>query len=207
MAKRAPDNPYSVHPGIRVVQDWVESLPEKTGRSLDEWITLVRKSGPKDQKERVAWLKQKHGFGTNGASWIAERADGVGLEDSDPELYLQKAIEYVDAQYSGTKAALRPIYDELLRLGKALGKDVRACPGKTIVPLYRRHVFAQIKATTNKRIDLGFALKDTPPTGRLVETGGREKGDRITHRIAITSLGEIDDEVNQWLRAAYDLDQ
>jgi hypothetical protein len=52
---------------------------------------------------------------------------------------------------------LRPIYDELLRLGKSMG-GVKACPSKTMVPLYREHVSAQIKPTTNTRIDLGFAL-------------------------------------------------
>ncbi len=58
----------------------------------------------------------------------------------------------------GRKIKLRPIYDELLKLGKSLGDDVKACPCKTIVPLYREHVFAQIKPTTNSRIDLGLAL-------------------------------------------------
>jgi hypothetical protein len=108
--------------------------------------------------------------------------------------------------FAGPKAALRPIYDELLRLGLRQGKDVKACPCKTIVPLYRHHVFAQIKPTTRTRIDLGFALKDTPSTGRLLDTGGLAKGDRITHRIPITSLAEIDDEVKHWLKAAYELD-
>jgi hypothetical protein len=74
------------------------------------------------------------------------------------------------------------------------------------VPLYRRHVFAEIKPTTRTRIDLGFALRDTPATGRLLDTGGFAKKDRITHRIPITTPEEIDDEVRNWLRKAYDLD-
>jgi hypothetical protein len=56
------------------------------------------------------------------------------------------------------------------------------------------------------RIDLGFALRDTPATGRLIDTGGFAKKDRITHRIPITSLSEIDDEVRRWLKVAYDMD-
>jgi hypothetical protein len=34
------------------------------------------------------------------------------------------------------------------------------------------------------RIDFGLALKDTPATGRLIDTGGFAKKDRITHRFA-----------------------
>ena len=66
-----------------------------------------------------------------------------------------------------------------------MGADVKACPCKTMVPLYREHVFAQIKPTTNTRIDLGFALahyKGKLPK-RIVDTGGLAKKDRITHRI------------------------
>jgi hypothetical protein len=145
-------------------------------------------------------------LGTNSAWWLAERAAGKGQEDGDPEAYLQAAEGYVDAMFSGSKAGLRPIYERLLELGLKLGKDVKACPCQTIVPLYRNHVFAQLKPTTRTRIDLGFALKDTPPTGRLVDTGGFAKKDRITHRIPIAALADIDDEVKHWLRVAYDMD-
>jgi hypothetical protein len=83
---------------------------------------------------------------------------------------------------------------------------VRVSPGKTIVPFYRNHVFGQAKPTTNTRIDVGFAFKDMKPSGRLISTGGFEKGDRITHRIPIVSLKEIDTEVKKWLKHAYELD-
>ncbi|MGH9776303.1 MAG: DUF5655 domain-containing protein [Candidatus Acidiferrales bacterium] len=197
---------YGVHPGVKMVQEWVAKLPEKTGRSLEEWIELVRKSGPADEKKRREWLKTKFNLGTNGAWWIAERAEGKGGEDSDPESYLKVAVQYVEEQYSGPKEKLRPIYDALLEMGTALGTDVKACPCKTIVPLYREHVFAQIKPTTNTRIDLGLALGNHKTPKRIINTGGFQKKDRITHRIPVSSLDEIDDELKRWLRTAYDLD-
>jgi hypothetical protein len=199
-------HPYSVHPSVAMVRDWIDSLPQKTGRSLAEWLRLVEAQGPAPAKERTAWLKSEHGLGTNSAMWIAETSLGTMEETGDPEDYLRRAAGYVDAMLAGRKAALRPIYDELLRTGLATGPDVKACPCSTIVPLYRNHVFAQIKPATATRIDLGFALKDTPAPGRLIDTGGFAKKDRITHRIPISSLPEIDDEVRRWLRVAYDMD-
>jgi hypothetical protein len=197
---------YSVHPGVAMVQDWIAGLPKKTGRTLDEWVVLVKKEGPPTEKERREWLKKEHGFGTNGAWWVAERAEGKGAEDGDPEAYLKAAEGYVEAMFSGGKAGLRPIYDALLKLGFSMGNDVKACPCQTIVPLYRNHVFAQIKPSTRTRIDFGFALKDTKATGRLIDTGGFAKKDRITHRIPITSLGDLDAEVERWLKRAYEMD-
>jgi hypothetical protein len=206
MSNKKTTSIYRVHPGVEMVMRWVETLPEKTGHSLDEWIELVKKEGPKDEKQRREWLKQKHKLGTNSAWWIAERADGKGMEDSDPEAYLQAAERYVEEMFAGSKAGLRPIYDELLKVGLKIGKDVKACPCKTIVPLYRDHVFAQIKPSTRTRIDLGFSLRNITVPPRLIDTGGAAKGDRITHRIPIASIADIDDEVKHWLKTAYDQD-
>jgi len=89
----------------------------------------------------------------------------------------------------------------------ALGNDVKACPCKTIVPLHRKHVFAQIKPATHTRIDFGLALGDTKRTpNRLIDTGGFAKKDRITHRFEIAAPGDIDTEVKRWLKTAYDCD-
>lgn len=205
----AKSNPtYDVHPGVAMVQKWVAELKPKTGRTLEEWIALVIDEGPEDHSARRKWLTSKHNLGSNSAWWIADRAEGKSTEEDTPEGYLAAAPKYVDAQYAGAKQNLRPIHDALLKLAKSLGQDVKACPCKTIVPLYRQHVFAQIKPSTNSRIDLGLCFttyKGKLPK-RLIDTGGLAKKDRITHRIPITSLPEIDHEVKKWLKTAYDLD-
>src|SRR5580692_13143798 len=199
---------YDVHPGVAMVQRWIAELKGKTGRSREEWIAFAKKEGPKEDKARREWLKTKHKLGTNSAWWISERMDGKGGEEDSPEAYLRTAAVYVEEQYAGAKEKLRPIYEELLQLGKSLGEDVKACPCKTMVPLYRERVFAQIKPTTNSRIDLGFALaqyKGKLPK-RIIDTGGLAKKDRITHRIELKSADEIDADVKKWLKTAYDLD-
>ncbi|HVP00695.1 MAG TPA: DUF5655 domain-containing protein [Bryobacteraceae bacterium] len=191
---------YSVPPGYAMEEAYLAHLKERTNRTLEEWIRIVKKSGPAAEKERMAWLKSEHGFTTNYAMWVAKRAGGGGgVENYDPD-------GMVEAMFSGKKAGLRPIYDHLLGLALGLGKDVKVCPAKTIVPFYRHHVFAQVKPSTNTRIDFGFALKDRKPTGKLISTGGLEKGDRITHRIPISILSEIDKEVKNWLTVSYEMD-
>ena len=199
---------YGVHPGVAMTMKWVAELKQQTGRSLEEWIKFIKKEGPPTEQARRDWLKQQHGLGTNSAWWLAERSVGKGEETGDPDAYLQAAEKYVDEMFAGKKAHLRPTYDALLKLGLSMGKDTKACPCQTIVPLYRNHVFAQIKPTRQTRIDLGLALGDTKKTPkRLIDTGGFAKKDRITHRFEITSLKDIDDEVKRWLRTAYERDE
>jgi len=196
---------YSVHPSVAMMQAWVAGLPKKTGRTLDEWVELVQDEGPESERERRAWLKSKHSLGTNAAWWIAERAEGKGTADADPAAYLRAAEGYVDAMFGGRKSVLKPICEKILELARGLGPDVKVCPCKTIIPLYRQHVFAEIKPTAD-RIDLGFALGNVKTPDHLVDTGGFEKKDRISHRLTITKLTDIDADVKKWLRYAYDLD-
>jgi hypothetical protein len=198
---------YGVHPGVAMTQKWVAELKQKSGRSVEEWLQLIKKSGPQDEKERRAWLKTEYGLGTNTAWWLAERSVGKGDDIDNPDSYLAAAEGYVETMFAGAKSGLRPIYDQMLKVGLKVGKDVKACPCQTIVPLYRNHVFAQIKPTTNKRVDIGFALGDTKAKGRLIDTGGFAKKDRITHRIPLESVKDIDDEVKHWLKVAYDRDE
>jgi len=197
-------SPYSLHPSIAYRQSILANLEANSGRSLEEWLSLVRKKGPKDEKTIREWLRRQ-GLGGTQTSMVAERAMGKGEEDT-PEGYLKAAVNHVEVMFSGKKAALRPLYDALLKLGFSLGKDVKACPCKTIVPLYRNHVFAQIKPSTNTRIDFGLALKNTKAKGHLIDTGGHAKKDRITHRIEVKSLANINDELKAWLKNAYEMD-
>jgi hypothetical protein len=203
-----PSSLYAVHPGVAQVQKWIAELKPNTGRSLEEWIALVKKDGPKGHAARRAWLRSEHHLGNNSTWWIIERAEGKGGGEDSPEQYLVTAAKYVENQYSGKKSALRPMYDELLHLAKSIGSDVKACPCRTMVPLYRNHVFAQIKPATNSRIDFGLCFttyKGKLPK-RLIDTGGLAKKDRITHRIEITHPAEIDSDLQKWFRAAYHLD-
>lgn len=200
--------PYSVNPAVAYARAVVVNLEATTGRSMEGWLELVESEAPEGKAERREWLKKEHGLGGTKASMIAAWSVGEGGEDIDPEAYLRAAPGMVEALYAGAKAGLRPLHEALVALALELGDDVRVCPCKTMVPLYREHVFAQIKPSTRTRVDLGLALKGVGEEipERLVPTGGLEKGDRITHRIPISELADIDAEVRRWLAVAYDLD-
>lgn len=217
MAKSAPATKtretYDVHPGVAMIQKWIAELKEKTGHTRDEWIALIRNAKHKTAAQARDWLKKEHGLGTNSTWYLADYvfADPDAPTEDTPENYLKAAARYVAELYADAKAGLKPLHDRLIRIGRALGNDVKVCPCKTVVPLYRKHVFAQIKPTTRTRVDFGLALgplmgkKQLP--ARLVDTGGFKKKDRITHRIALTSVDEIDGEVEIWLAKAYELDK
>jgi hypothetical protein len=196
---------YDPHPSVQYARSVIAAMKEKTGRSLEEWLKVASK-GPGELKQRIAWLKREHDLGTNYATWIAQRSLGVGDVAADEGEYLRHAHHYVDTMFAGPKEHLRVIYDEILTFAKTLGPDIRVSPCTTIVPVYRNHVIAQVKPTTRTRIDLGLALRDTKTPKRLINTGGFENKDRITHRIEIAGPKDFDAEAKRWMKKAYDMD-
>ena len=177
----------------------IANLPTRTGRSLEEWIALVRADGAAHgpgHKARVDWLRREHGLGGSTAGLIVWEADGDGGDAyADPDALLA-------AQYAGEKARLRPILDALLALVPRIGDDVRVGHRKTYVTLSRARQFAVVVPATRTRVDLGLALGDAPAGGRLLAARGLGGGERNTRRVALASPADVDDEVLALLRRA-----
>ncbi len=118
--------------------------------------------------------------------------------------YLQAtADELIDGQYAD-RPDLRPILDTILGLLPSLG-DVEIQARKTYVALISpKRTFGAVQPTTKKRVDLGLRLtKDVKPEGRLKAAPNFGQSS-VTHKIGLESADEIDDEVEGWLKKAYE---
>src|ERR1700685_4346484 len=111
--ERSASSQYNVHPRVAQTQQWVHDWPRITALSLEEWLELTRRSSARTEQERRDWLKKEHKLGTNSAAWIAGRLEGKNKEEDSPDAYLKTADEWVEAQYAGPRAALRPPYEHL----------------------------------------------------------------------------------------------
>jgi hypothetical protein len=174
----------------------IANLPEQTGRSLEQWITVVKKSGLAKHGEIVKMLKSEHGVTHGYANLIAHKTRGsdAGSASSGDDL--------VDAQYSGDKADLRPIYDRLAGAVSGFGKDVEFAPKKAYVSLRRSKQFGLIQPSTKTRVDVGINLKGRPAGERLEASGSFNA--MVSHRVRVTAAKEVDAELIAWLREAYD---
>jgi len=200
---------YDIHPAVAYSEAVLRNLATSTGRSLRQWLRVIEDCGYSGEKEIARWLKAEHNLGATTAKLLASRACRPLDGRSGAERYLENATAYVDAMYAGKKSHLRPIHDHLVEVGRSFGKAVRVCPCRTIVPLYREHVFAEIKPATQKRIDLGLALRHSERElpDRIHATRGLKLGDRITHRIVLECTDDVDEFVCGWMGYAYELDR
>ena len=173
------------------------SLQARTGRSLPEWVALVQASGvdPLDQRAVRGWLRSEHGLPQNSQWAIADAAARAAG-------WVRPTVaEYVDRQYTGPKAALRPIYDALAAALSDLGEDVTIEGRSTYIPFVRRRQFAAIAPAARDRVDLGLRFTDPPPAGRAQPA---TSPGQATHKVSLGSVREIDDEVLHLLKTAYE---
>jgi predicted transport protein len=173
------------------------SMASRTGRTLEEWVDLVGGSGvdPLDQNAVRRWLKEAHGLPQN-SQWAVADAAARRAGWTRPTVE-----QYVDEQYRGAKAALRPVFEAVRAAVLELGDDVTVEGRSTYVPFVRRRQFAAVAAATARRVDVGLRLPDPPASGRLVPASAPGSA---THKVALTAVAEVDDELRGLLRAAYD---
>jgi predicted transport protein len=174
----------------KALQTMIDNMPEKTGKSLEEWLGILKERSFAKHSEAVKFLKTEHGVTHGFANTIVSLSKREAAPDED----------LVTTQYKG-KEALFPIYRELISFIKTLGPDVTITPKKTSVSIIRKRQFVLIKPATKTRIDLGFKLKDKPTTERLENSG--PFGTMCTHRVQLTDLADIDNELKEWIQEAY----
>lgn len=173
----------------------IRNLEEKTGRSIGDWIAVVKASGLAKHGQIVAHLKADHGLTHGYANMVALRALAA---DEEPKA----GDDLVADQYSGAKSGLRSIYDALVAAVSAFGPDVELAPKKAYVSVRRRKQFAIVQPTTATRMDVGINLLGTPPSERLEASGSFNA--MLSHRVRLASPADVDAELIDWLRAAYD---
>ena len=187
MAK-TPDDPTAT---------MARNLEESTGKSLDRWTSIARKSGKKKHGELVGWLKSEHGVTHGYANLIAHTAF-----KSDAASQVAGGADLVSGMFAGDKAALRPIFDRIMDAVRAFGSDIEESPKKGYLSLRRKTQFATLHPSTKTRLDVGLKLKGVPPAGRLEAAGSWNA--MVTHRVRLESASEVDKELIGWLRMAYD---
>jgi len=173
----------------------IANLKEKTGRDLPAWTKIAARSGCEKHGQLVKHLKEEHGVTHGYANLIAHSfLQSSAASSSDEDLLL--------AQYAGPKAALRPIYDALIEAVRSFGPDVEVAPKKAYVSLRRSKQFALVQPSTRTRVDLGLNLAGDPTTKRLEASGSFNA--MCTHRVRLSSTGDVDRALVGWLRSAYE---
>ena len=176
------------------LQSQIENIEAKYGRSIDDWVELIRAGGRTRHGEIVAMLKTDYGLShgaANRVALVAMNALAPKAEKTEPEVVL----------YTGNKGALLPIHTRLMGSVLGLGPDVEVAPKKGYLSLRRRKQFAMIRPAA-RHIDLGLILPGRPVDARFESAANFNA--LFTHRVRVRSVDEVDPELVGWLETAYE---
>jgi hypothetical protein len=177
----------------------IENLQKNTGKSLQEWISVVNEQNLDKHGQIVKYLKEQHQFTHGFANLVAlkttaSRAAASGTLVEDETALIKK-------QYEG-KEHFYPLYERIIAAATAFGPDLEIAPKKSYVSLRRKKQFALLNPVSRTRFEIGIILKNLPAQGRLkaIDTANA----MCTHKIDLMGEADLDNEVLAWLRSAYD---
>ena len=170
-----------------MINTMLQNLENKTGKNLEQWVEIANNSPATKHKEIIDYLKSDYGLTYGYANLIALKT----REANEGRALTGNAL--IDAQYSGNKTDLRPIYDEIIDSVNKFGEDVEIAPKKSYVSLRRSKQFAILQPSTKTRLDVGINLKGTDAGERLEASGSFNA--MVSHRVRISELDQMDEEL------------
>ncbi len=175
-------------------QTIIENLHKNTGKTLEEWTEVVKKQNIAKHGEIIRFLKEQHALTHGFANLIALKAKGsdAGSAENQDDL--------ITKQYQG-KEHFKPLYEKLIIEIQKFGKDIEIAPKNAYVSLRRKKQFSILQPISKTRFEIGINLKGQEPKGKLEAMNSSNA--MCSHKINLAHLEDIDGEVIEWIKTAY----
>ena len=176
-------------------QTMIDNLPKNTGKSLDEWMKILRGTNFSKHGEIVKFLKEEHSVTHGYANMLAHHLRGSSSD------MVENKDDLIISQYNG-KEHFKPVYDKLINEISKFGNDIEISPKKAYVSLRGKKQFAILQPATKTRFEIGLNLKGEKPAGILEEI--KAANSMCSHKINLNSLDEVNGVVLKWIKIAYE---
>ncbi len=177
-------------------QEFIQSAKEKTGRSLEQWLALLKSTGYTKQMELLNWLKTEHGLN----HMQAQFASGIFLNNGKP--VYQNEGQLLENQFLKNEA-MRPLFDTVSKRILSNFPDALLIPKKTYLSFTAVREFAAVNIKP-KEIRLGLDLGDQSFSALFQKSKLTGPMPRISHMVVLAEFKEFDKEVEAGMRKSYD---
>lgn len=171
----------------------LRNIESRTGKTLAQIRAMIASSGLSKHGEQRSWLMTELGLGHGDANTVvhlARRAAEPAPAGGDA----------LDALYTGAKAGLRPLHEQVMAAISALG-PFEIAPKKAYLSLRRKRQFAMLGPATKDRLELGLNVKGLAAHARLK---AMPAGGMCQYTVRLGHADELDKTLLAWVRAAYD---
>lgn len=176
-------------------QEFIQTAKEKTGKTLEQWLPVVKKSGFSKQMEITNWLKAEHKLNHLQASLLS----GLYLNNGKP--VYQNETSLLDNQFAKFEE-MRPLYNAVAEKILKAFPDTQLIPKKTYLSFTATREFGAINIKP-KEIRLGIDLGDIAFTETLQKSKLSGPMPRISQMIVLTDINQFDKKVLEYLQLSY----
>ncbi|MFN8420231.1 MAG: DUF5655 domain-containing protein [Anaerolineae bacterium] len=178
----------------RLEQEFIATVAQKTGKSLDEWFTVIKSSGLDKSQAILKWLKEAHNLNHLQANFLQGLYLNGGQPVFDYDVLFKKLFE--------DKQALLPTYHALESAITQRLPDVELIPTKAYVSIEGKKIFA-CASPTAKLIRAGLDLGDTPFDDYVQKAKSLGAMPNLTHMIEIAAPSDVNAKFLGFVEQAY----
>ncbi len=176
-------------------QEFIQTAAEKTGRTLEQWLPVIKKTGFGKQMEITNWLKAAHSLNHLQATLLA----GLFLNNGNPVYQNEKGL--LEAQFVKCES-MRAVFNAVSEKILSLFPGTLLIPKKTYLSFTGTREFAAINIK-QKEIRLGMDLGEMDFTESIQKSKLTGPMPRISHMVVITDVSHFDKKVIDWLQLSY----
>jgi hypothetical protein len=177
----------------------LKNIEARAGKSLQEITNLIQSAGLTQHGKIRDYLIQELKLGYGDANMLvhyALKTDGQSAAQASGA-----SLEEITTQiYTGKTEIQRQIHTLVMQELEKFGL-FEIAPKKGYLSLRRKRQFAMLGPASKGRIEVGLNLKGLQGTVRLVLL---PPGGMCQYKVFLSDLGQVDSELLNWLRQAYD---
>lgn len=175
--------------------EFIQSAKEKTGKTLEQWLSTVKPTGLTKQMEILNWLKKEHKLNHMQAQFIA----GIYLNNGKP--VYQNEGSLLENQFVKCEE-MKPLFEFVSSKILKEFPDAQQIPKKTYVSFTAVREFAAINIKP-KELRLGIDLGDIKFDDTLQKSKLTGPMPRISHMIILTNEKYYNKHVSDYLKQSY----
>jgi len=176
-------------------KEFIETAKDKTGKSLEQWLALVKASGVEKRNDIIEWLKKGHGLNHMQAQFVA----GIYFNNGNPVYINENAL--LKNQFEKCPN-MRPLFDAVAENIIAAFQGTQLIPKKTYLSFTAVREFVAMNVKPNE-IRLGMDLGDRPFDEIVQKSKLTGPMARITHMVVITDSKQFDNKLEELLQKSY----
>jgi len=170
-----------------IEKEFIDELKLTTGKDLQQWLDMIKKSGIKKRNAIIHWLKTTHAFGHMHASLLMGiyTNNGKPVYGSENELLDNQIEKYED---------IRPLFERLRKAISEWDSTSEFVVKKTYVSVTKKREFAAINIKKGE-LRVGLDLGDMPFDTRVQKAKLTGPMPRISHMVVVQSEDDINKDL------------